>query len=150
DFTLKNNRFSHHGTSWISQKPIIIQEIESNKKQVKSSTDFKTKPFKVTSLTDNIEIKIDNEIIRTLPIRLQEIQKSIEDSYYILELEDDWDDEGGVPVDKNTFIRGIRFLINYSVWLLHNQNFLLAPPQINPGPDGSIDILWRTNHYRML
>lgn len=114
----------------------------------RSLTEFKVTPAK--ALTTVFEIEVGGRSIGELPIQLYEIKKSIDDAKYMLDLEEDWDDEGGMPVDKNTFIRAIKFLINYSVWLLRNQSIFLVPPQIHPGPDGSIDILWRTKNYRML
>jgi len=85
-----------------------------------------------------------------LPHSLKHIGEAIEGSKKILELAEDWDDAGALPIKKTTFKRASIFLINYSTWLFNNFKFAIETPQLSPGPDGSIDILWRTKYYRML
>ncbi len=96
------------------------------------------------------EIQLEGQTIGLLPGQLFEVKKSIDAAFSMLSLEADWDDEGAGTIDKSTFARAIHFVVDYSNWLLQEQNAALAAPQIHPGPDGSIDILWRTKDYRML
>ncbi|MEK7257879.1 MAG: hypothetical protein AAB316_24185 [Bacteroidota bacterium] len=97
-----------------------------------------------------IEIELKGQTIGILPRQLVEIKQSIEEAYSILDLEADWDDEGSPAIDKHTFIRAIHFVMDYASWLFYKHGIILAPPQILPGSDGSIDILWRSINYRML
>ena len=83
-------------------------------------------------------------------IGLGNINTAIEDSKYMLELEEDWDDEGGMPIDEVTFERASDFLLGYAEWLLDNKNVVIQTPEISPGPENSIDIHWRLENYRML
>jgi hypothetical protein len=131
--------------SWYSQ---LHHENEFYQAIGKSLTDFKVKPS--TPVPNDYKIRVDDELICRLPVQLYEIKKSIDEAYFMLNLEEDWDDEGGMPVDKFTFVRAIKFLINYSTFLMENYRIFLTPPQLHPGPKGSVDISWRTQKYRML
>jgi len=95
-------------------------------------------------------VKIDDEIILEIPIKFDELFQSIEKSKYILELEDDWDDEGSPAYDKATWIRAIEFLYNYTKKIYDETGKIIDPPKISQGPEGSIDILWKTESYRLL
>ncbi|MCH7928245.1 MAG: hypothetical protein IID03_09750 [Candidatus Dadabacteria bacterium] len=98
----------------------------------------------------NIVVKLDDEIILEIPPKFDELFKSIEKSKYILDLEDDWDDEGSPAYDKTTWIRAIKFIYNYTKKIYDERGKVIEPPKISQGPEGSIDILWKKESYRLL
>jgi len=85
-----------------------------------------------------------------LPEQLRHIYDEIIDSFYILELEQNWDDQGALPIPIEVFRSSIQLLVDYSLAALKVHNTIIDTPEINPGPDGSIDLSWRTNQARLL
>ncbi len=79
-----------------------------------------------------------------------ELDKEIERSKYILGFENDWDEEGASKYKRETWDRGIRYLEGHARWLKENRNIVIDVPNISHGPNGSIDILWETNDYKLL
>lgn len=86
-----------------------------------------------------------------LPNSFKVIANEIEESKHLLDLEEDWDGEGGMQITFETWKKAISFIVDYAMWLYDkHQHFVIEPPQINPGPDTSIDLLWRNEKYRLL
>ena len=105
----------------------------------------------ITSVKDtNVTIKVQDFKI-LIPNSLRTLANEIEKSKYLLDLKEDWDDEGGLPIEFVTWKRAISFLVDYALWLYNDQQyFVIEPPQINSGPGSSIDLLWRNDKYRLL
>ena len=99
---------------------------------------------------ETIEIELGNKVIAELPINLIAICQAIEQSKYILELEDDWDEEGSEGYKKSTWKKAIEFIANYANWVLDETSIIIDTPKIFPGPEGSIEILWKKPKYRLL
>lgn len=81
---------------------------------------------------------------------LKPIADAIEKSRDILKLPVDWDDEGSPPYSQKTLVRATEFLWNQAVWFWEHESVLLDTPRIAPGPDGSIDILWKSDSAELL
>jgi hypothetical protein len=77
---------------------------------------------------------------------LDEINKSRS----LLELEDNWDDEGSVGYDESTWLRARNFLIRNAVRLHQSKKKPFDSPEISPGPNGSIDLHWKTDARELL
>ena len=81
---------------------------------------------------------------------LPELEAEIEAARRILDLGDDWDGGGSPKYSESTFERAATFL------RMHNERFFelfgvrAAVPQINPGPNGSIDIHWKRPSWELL
>lgn len=60
-------------------------------------------------------------------------------------LEKDWDDDGAETINSNVINTVKEFLTT-----LYNQTTLLYHPEINPCPDGSIDMSWHTDNQQLL
>lgn len=98
---------------------------------------------KITVITlDNINIRVSQD----LPILIQSIEKS----KYILELKDNWDDEGAKAYLKDTWIKAIKFIVNYAELILAHTGKSIIAPNIYHGPDGSIDLLWKHLSFNLL
>jgi hypothetical protein len=98
----------------------------------------------------NNNIKLDDKIIAEIPYIFSELYKEIEASKYILDLKDDWDDAGSPGYDKNTWIKTIQFLVNYSQWFFEKFNRIIYTPKIYPGAKKDIDLLWEKDSFRLL
>ncbi len=106
--------------------------------------------FELQPVEEKIRVEIDSRKVIELPIRLSKLARSIEESMYILELEEDFDGEESVGYQFSTWERAIDFLVNYSKWALEAYKIIIDSPKIYQGPDGSIDILWKTQGYKLL
>ncbi len=107
------------------------------------------KSFTIISKSQ-LEIRIDDELFFLIPDRLSNLYEAILKSKYILDLQDDWDENGGIAYDKTTWMRSIGFLINYAEWMLNNFNKIIITPKIYHGPNGGIDMLWENKSNRVL
>jgi len=77
---------------------------------------------------------------------LNKIKQAIEDSKYILSFEKDWDYEGSEPYNKEVWDRATLFVLCNVEWLL-SKNLPVYIPRILPGPNGSIDVYWKTKRF---
>lgn len=86
----------------------------------------------------------------TLPAVLTRLATEIEASRSLLDLRDDWDDEGSVGYERATWSQVTRFLSSAAerVWL--NLGALIPTPDISPGPRGSIDLHWLIPNRELL
>lgn len=97
----------------------------------------------------NIHINIGDDYYK-IPSELQGIASFIHSSRAILELEEDWNDDGALRIDKQTWITACKAIVEYSkaVWECHS--VVIPLPEMNPCPDGSIDLVWRKPNVRLL
>ena len=104
------------------------------------------------SLINNnaVEYSYEGNVIAQVPVELSFIIESIKKSEYILDLEDDFDDNGSQKYAKSTWLSSIEFLINYSNSLYDTFNVIIEKPKIYNGPNSSIDILWENEKYTFL
>lgn len=116
-----------------------------NKNEIESDESDKTFfkfPLTYKKLPSYIHIK-DNHF--ELPYELKHIANSIEKSKYLLDLNDDWDDEGAEATNLETYLRGIKFIVNYSTYIFVNTYETIDAPDIDILKDGSIIINWETD-----
>ena len=99
---------------------------------------------------EKLSIELANKVIAELPLKLGELYKEIEKSKYILQYENNWDDEGSIGYAAKTWERGVQFITDYAKWTLDNMSIAIPTPKIYPGPHGSIDILWKGSNYKLL
>lgn len=81
---------------------------------------------------------------------LSSIYSEIQRSRSLLELEDDWDDNGAQKISKAVWIAAVKFLVQNSYYLYKHYSKVIAAPEINPLHDGTLDLSWRTDNARML
>ncbi len=99
---------------------------------------------------ENPTVTLKNTVTIELPSRFYELDREVENSKYILALENDWDDEGSVAYQEATWKKAIQFTSNYAKWVFDETSRVIPTPKIAPGPNGSIDILWKSPNYRLL
>jgi hypothetical protein len=86
----------------------------------------------------------------SLPAELSDLEAAIRKSRYLLELPDNWDDEGSPKIREDTWRRVADFLLENARGLSAVRPVSLEAPVITPGPDGSIDILWSDERRQLL
>lgn len=78
------------------------------------------------------------------------LKKSIIDSRQLLELTDDWDGEGSVGYSEKTLNKAIKFLEENAKSYFRSSGIWVTAPDICPGPNGSIDLLWKLSDRELL
>jgi hypothetical protein len=68
----------------------------------------------------------------------------------LLELPEDWDEEGSPGYSKDTCERATRFLLNHARWFWNRHGIIVDAPRIVAGPHGSIDIYWKDENAELL
>jgi hypothetical protein len=109
------------------------------------------KPFrktKIAQLTTNYTL--NGNSLGDIPNDLLYLFETIEKSKYILDLQDDWDDEGSEGYEELSWAASIKFILNYAKTLYDDFNVKIDIPKIYEGPKGSIDIIWETAKYRLV
>jgi len=104
-------------------------------------------PYHVISPTQNFEVQGRTYVISD---NLIHILQSIKDSEHILSLEENWDDEGALPVPTHVWESGVIFTLGYSTWISKNRGIVIDAPEISACGDGSVDLTWRTPNARFL
>lgn len=81
---------------------------------------------------------------------LADVEQAIRNSEKILQLKDDWDEEGSPGYKFETWKRAVDFvrLHCYTAWRISGKS--VPAPNVFPGPDGSIDVHWRTEEFELL
>lgn len=78
---------------------------------------------------------------------MKPIFKQIQKSFELFYLEEDWDDNGALPMNEKSYSRSIEFLMR----LINEIGTDIYPPTIDLTNDGSVDICWRIkNTVRLL
>jgi hypothetical protein len=79
------------------------------------------------------------------------VKELIQSSKWILDLKDDWDNEGSEGYSVETWERAIELLWRMSD-LLEEESFRnpIPMPKINPANKGSIDLFWELNDCTLL
>ncbi len=103
-----------------------------------------------TKELEELVVKLESKVIGTLPSALLDIYDSIDKSKYILDFEDNWDDEDSPAYQVATLRSAILYIINLSILALDKLDKVIPTPEILHGPDGSIDILWKNEKFRLL
>lgn len=89
--------------------------------------------------------------IRNRPaVVVNELVLAIGNSRKILQLGNNWDGEGSAGYSEVTWNRATNFLLSSAARYWRDHRRWVASPRITPGPDGSIDIHWKTPKRELL
>ncbi len=82
----------------------------------------------------------------TLKYELKHIASYIVKSKYLLELKDDWDDENSLSTNLETYLKAVKFIIDYSSYIFEDKgsSVIIEPPDIDILKDGAIVVNWET------
>ncbi len=85
-----------------------------------------------------------------IPSAIRNLREVIESSRTILKLQNDWDEQGSPGYSGFTWKRVEKFLTDNALQLWRRHKTCFEPPRVLPGPDGSIDLHWRTPKRELL
>jgi hypothetical protein len=85
-----------------------------------------------------------------VPTELKNLIVTLEKAEKILELKDNWDDEGSEHISPITFSTAVYFLITYAKNIFQYSGVCIDIPSIYPSSNGSIDIDWETERYGLI
>jgi len=97
-----------------------------------------------------LKINLENFETISLPFELIELYNAIKESRYILDFEDNWDDQGAKKYLSSTWAKSINFITNYAKWIFDERKVIIPIPKIYHGPHGSIDIQWKNDDFKLL
>ena len=78
------------------------------------------------------------------------LSEAIESSRSILDLPDNWDEEGSSAYAEDTWKRATKFVEECAIGYRGVSGVWIDPPKITPGPEGSIDVRWKSSTRSML
>jgi len=78
------------------------------------------------------------------------LARSLDQSLWILELPDNWDDEGSIHYERATWERARDFLLSLAREARYCSARALPAPAINPAYAGSIDLFWDLEQRQLL
>jgi hypothetical protein len=81
---------------------------------------------------------------------LADLLSAIENSRSMLDLPDDWDDEGSPRIMEETWRRATDYLRRHAHLLYELSGSHITIPRILPGPEGSVDLHWKTGRRELL
>lgn len=82
--------------------------------------------------------------------RLKHIAEAVDESRYIYKLESGWDGMNADNITHVVWSLSIQMILKYSKSILESKNIVIDEPDINPCPNGSIDLSWRSQEYALL
>ncbi len=85
-----------------------------------------------------------------LPHELFSIVECFEKSKHILNLPDNWDDEGSESYSFETWCSAVSFVASYALEVFKKERRIIDAPRICPSAYGSIDIDWELPKYSWL
>lgn len=88
---------------------------------------------------------LDEEV----PFQLATLAQALNESRWMLELEDDFDGDGSPGYAEATWERAARFLIDSAKFALE-LGFNMPVPKVQNGPEGTLDLFWETSTAKLL
>jgi hypothetical protein len=83
----------------------------------------------------------------SLNYELKEIVTLLVKSQKILDLDDNWDENGSQKISIESWRSTANFLISYSKKIFKDYGYIIDVPKIYPSIEGSIDIAWEKESY---
>lgn len=142
------NRDEHYGfKSTMSSRKHSLLLNEPDWQTIKKATWIKPKleshatPYNTVVINSTINLKI--------PVINKELENVFLEAKYILDLKDDWDDEGAIGYTQESWKSAANFVINFNKWLRGISSGSLHLPKMHHGPKGTIDIVWNEDNFRL-
>lgn len=79
-----------------------------------------------------------------------QIEREIESSKFILELPEDWDEEGSPNYSEGTWKTATQFIRKTAFQFKKETDRWIDAPKITPSHDGSIDVRWKSSERSLL
>lgn len=89
-------------------------------------------------------------VVAALPTALSGLTVAIEKSRWMLDLPDNWDEAGASAYELQTWQRAVDFLCLSATTLWGDTGIVVSAPQIQNGPEGTIDLFWESDEATLL
>ncbi len=98
----------------------------------------------------NYTIELSEQRIE-LPYQLEKLYDAIDKSRYLIGYKE-IDEDTGIETlyEKTTWERSIKFLAQLGKWAFEKHDLVIDAPKIYDGPNGSIDMYWKSDSYRLM
>lgn len=136
-------------SDYLSNKEIFSKKESSEILKILFSI-YRLKEKEEESLNEIIKINLTKHYLIEIPAIFKQLATQIETSKSILNLDKNWDEEGSVGYSESTLIQAIDFITNYAHWIWDEMRIVIDTPKFLPGPEGSIDLLWKKEKYELL
>lgn len=100
--------------------------------------------------SNNFLLTVNGKNIVIVPKPLISIFEAIDKSKYILDLKENWDDEGTANYSFEVWEKAILFVSRLSIKIYKTCNQIIIAPKIYHGPNGSIDVYWENESFNLL
>lgn len=97
-----------------------------------------------------LPLTINGKRIGSIPKPLKPVYDAIEKSKYMLDLKENWDDEGAIGYDPDVWKKAVLFISKLSTKIFKSYGQIIKTPKIYHGPNGSIDIYWENESFNLL
>ena len=115
-----------------------------------SSVSIPEKDIKSLFSFSQLPLTINGKRIGYIPKPLKSVYEAIEKSKYILDLKENWDDEGAIGYDFDVWRKAVLFISKLSTKIYKSYGQVIKTPKIYHGPKGSIDIYWENESFNLL
>ena len=133
--------FACHGSNWAPTQA----------EAYKAALDIvEAKPYIGKLNKPFLRVGLAHQERQTTPPNYDDIAAAIRKSREMLEWEADWDGEGSPAYLEETWQRATNLLRSSILELWDAQRKLAPTPRVTPGPNGSIDLYWHANNYKLL
>ena len=105
-------------------------------------------PWNKSASTAPREVWIDHK--QRQPTLAGSLLEALERSKKILDLPEDWDDAGNRTFLFETWERMRQLLVTHAALVWQRTGLIIPVPRIMPGPEGSIDLHWKTSRRELL
>lgn len=85
-----------------------------------------------------------------MPTALRHIAEHVAESRAMLDLNHDWDGEGSPAYNEATWDRAAHLVVDSTTRFWRASRVLPPAPIITNGPDGGVDIVWRSGDRKLL
>jgi hypothetical protein len=131
-----DNQFSYKSKN---SSTIVWQNIKATR----------NKPELLFPIYQDNELIINNNITLKIPTAFKQLESILLEGKYILELNDDWDEEGSVGYTIESWKAAAQFIINFNKWLKGVFLEVFYLPKMSHGPKGTIDVIWHEDNFRL-
>lgn len=139
-----SNSYSQYSfKSTLRNKTSSLSDWQAIKKStwIKPELEVQTTQYHSLIINDNITLKI--------PTTNKELESILIEGKYILDLKDNWDDEGSVGYTIESWRAAAHFIINFNRWIKGIFSGSLHLPKMHHGPKGTIDVIWHEDNFRL-
>jgi hypothetical protein len=96
------------------------------------------------------EERVMSSSVNASAATLDQIKAAFAEARDMLAWGDDWDGEGSPGYSESTWDRAREFLLRHAQEIGQRHHVAIPAPQVLPGPEGSIDLHWRTQDRELL